>query len=388
MVIERRIKPSVERLLTESPAVAVLGARQVGKTTLALEIAAGRPSVYLDLESPAARSRISEPELYFDDHAGELVILDEIHRTPGLFEPLRGAIDRGRRQGRRSGRFLLLGSAAIDLLAQSGETLAGRIAYAELDPFDVAEVGDGELDALWVRGGFPESYLAASGPTSMRWRESFIRTYLERELLRFGGRIPSETLRRLWTMLAHNQGQLLNVATLARGLGVSAPTVAGYLDLLVDLLLVRRLEPRLANIGKRQVRSPKTYIRDSGILHALLGLADKEELLGHPVVGASWEGFVIENLIALAPDRVRPSFYRTAGGAELDLVLTWPDGREWAIEVKRTLSPKPGRGMHSAVADLAPEASFIVYAGEDRFHVSDGIEAISLRTLAAELLGR
>lgn len=387
-MITRRVEAKVEHLLTENPAVAMLGARQVGKTTLALEIAAGRPSVYLDLESPADRSRISEPELYFDDHADELVILDEIHQTPGIFEPLRGAIDRGRREGRRTSRFLLLGSAAIAVVAQSVETLAGRIAYAELDPFDVSEVGDRALDALWLRGGFPEAYLAASGSASLRWRESFIRTYLERELLQFGGRIPAETLRRLWTMLAHNQGQLLNAAALARGLGVSAPTVASYLDLLVDLLLVRRLEPRLANVGKRQVRSPKTYIRDSGILHALLGLADKEELLGHPVVGASWEGFVIENLIALAPERVRPSFYRTAGGAEIDLVLTWPDGREWAIEVKRTLSPKPGRGMRSGIADLSPEASFIVYPGEDRFRVSAEVEAIGLRALGAVLLGQ
>jgi uncharacterized protein len=384
-MIERRIKPSVETLMTEAPAVALLGPRQVGKTTLALEIAAGRPSVYLDLESAADRGRIAEPELYFADHPTELVILDEIHRAPGIFEALRGTIDRGRREGRGVGRFLLLGSAAIDLLAQSGETLAGRIAYAELDPFDIAEVGGEALDALWVRGGFPESYLAASGAASLRWREDFIRTYLEREIPQLGPRIPAETLRRLWTMLAHNQGQLLNATAIATGLGVSSPTVATYLDLLVDLLLVRRLAPRLANVGKRQVRSPKTYVRDSGLLHALLGLADKEALLGHPVLGASWEGHVIENLIALASDRVDPSFYRTSGGAEIDLVLRWPDGREWAIEVKRTLSPSPGRGMRSAIADLEPERSFIVYPGEDRFRVAEGIEAIGLPELGSEL---
>jgi predicted AAA+ superfamily ATPase len=376
----------LEALLAESPAVGLLGPRQVGKTTLALQIAEGRPAVYLDLESPADRSRISEPELYFADHADELVILDEIHRAPGIFEALRGTIDRGRREGRGIGRFLLLGSAAIELLAQSGETLAGRVSYMELDPFDISEVGQDAIDRHWSRGGFPESYLATSDSASVRWREDFIRTYLEREIPQLGPRIPAETLRRLWTMLAHNQGQLLNAAAIARGLGVSSPTVNSYLDLLVDLLLVRRLQPRLANVGKRQVRSPKTYVRDSGLLHALLGLGDKEALLGHPILGPSWEGYVIENLIALAPERVEPSFYRTSGGAEIDLVLRWPEGKEWAIEVKRSLSPQPTRGMRSAIEDLEPERSLIVYPGEDRYHLGGNIEVIGLPDLAADLI--
>jgi uncharacterized protein len=365
----------------------MLGPRQVGKTTLALEIAEGKPSVYLDLESPADRSRIAEPELYLADHADELVILDEIHRAPGIFEALRGTIDRGRREGRGAGRFLLLGSAALELLAQTGETLAGRIAYVELDPFDISELGEDAVDTNWLRGGFPESYLASSEPASLRWREDFIRTYLEREIPQFGPRIPAETLRRFWMMLAHNQGQLLNAAAIARGLGVSAPTANAYLDLLVDLLLVRRLQPRLANVGKRQVRSPKTYVRDSGLLHALLGLTDKEALLGHPVVGASWEGYAIENLIALA-GRAEPSFYRTSGGAEIDLVLRWPDGREWAIEVKRSLSPSPTRGMRSAIEDLEPERAFIVYPGTDRYRLGEKIEAVGLPELGADLLDR
>jgi uncharacterized protein len=386
-MIDRRIQPSLEDRLSESPAVALLGPRQAGKTTLALKIAEGRSSVYLDLESPADRARVAEPELYFADHADKLVILDEIHRAPGIFEALRGTIDRGRREGRSVGRFLLLGSAAIDLLAQSGETLAGRIAYAELDPFDISEVGSEAVDALWLRGGFPDSYLATSDAASLRWREDFVRTYLERELPQLGPRIPAETLRRLWTMLAHNQGQLLNASAIARGLGVSTPTVTGYLDLLVDLLLVRRLQPRLANVGKRQVRSPKTYVRDSGLLHALLGLGEREALLGHPVVGASWEGYVTENLIAMAPERVEPSFYRTGGGAEVDLVLRWPEGREWAIEVKRSLSPQPTRGMRSAIEDLQPERSFIVYPGEDRYRVAEGTEVIGFPSLAADLTG-
>lgn len=373
-------------MLQQTPAVALLGPRQAGKTTLALILAEGRPSSYLDLESPSDRARLAEPELYLADHEEELVILDEIHRTPAIFEALRGTIDRGRRSGRANGRFLLLGSAAIDLLAQSGETLAGRIAYIELGPFDISEVGEAELDRLWLRGGFPPSYLAADEAISLRWREDFIRTYLEREIPQFGRRVPAETLRRLWTMLAHNQGQLLNAAQIGRGLGISSPTVAHYLDLLVDLLLIRRLQPRLANVGKRQVRSPKTYVRDSGILHALLGLPDKEALLGHPILGSSWEGFVIENLIALAGDRVAPSFYRTAVGVGIDLVLTWPDGREWAIEIKRTLSPRPGPGTQSALADLEPQQAFIVYPGEGRYSVSQGVEAISLPDLCGELL--
>lgn len=384
-MISRRKLPEVESLLRESPAVVLSGPRQVGKTTLAMEIAEDRAATYLDLESEADRARLSEPELYLADHADELLVLDEIQRLPGLFETLRGEIDRGRRAGKGAGRFLLLGSASLDLLAQSGETLAGRIAFAELTPFDITEVGGDQLDRLWVRGGFPESFLARGDKAALRWRRDFIRTYLERDIPQLGPRIPAETLRRLWTMLAHTQGGLLNAANLARGLGVSGTTIGHYLDLMVDLLLVRRLAPRLTNVGKRLVRSPKVYIRDSGLLHALLGIADKEALLGHPVVGGSWEGLVIENLIGLTGDDVEPSFYRTSGGAEVDLVLTWRDGREWAIAVKRTLAPKPGRGLRSALADIGPERSFLVYPGDERYPLGKGVEAIGLSELTEEL---
>jgi uncharacterized protein len=387
-MLPRRIVTEVEALLRQSPAVVLTGPRQVGKTTLALQIATDRPATYLDLESPADRARLSQPELYLEDHADELLVLDEVQRLPDLFEILRGVIDRGRREGKRNGRFLLLGSASLELLAQSGETLAGRIAYAELTPFDVTEVNGGNLDRLWVRGGFPESFLADSEDASLRWRRDFIRTYLERDIPQLGPRIPAETLRRLWTMLAHGQGGLLNAANIARGLGVSGATVGNYLDLMVDLLLVRRLPPRLANVGKRQVRSSKVYVRDSGLLHSLLGIADKEALLGHPVVGGSWEGFVIENLIAVADDEAEASFYRTGGGAEVDLVLTWPDGRELAIEVKRTLSPKLERGARSALTDIEPERGLIVYPGEERFSLGNDVEAISLPELCEELSSR
>jgi predicted AAA+ superfamily ATPase len=360
------------------PAVALIGPRQAGKTTLALAIAEGRKATYLDLESAADRARLDEPALYFADHADELVILDEIHRAPGLFETLRGVIDQGRREGRGTGRFLLLGSAGIDLLAQSGETLAGRIAFVELSPFDITEVGEKHLDRLWVRGGFPNSFLADDNATSLDWREDFIRTYLERDIPQLGPRIPAETLRRLWTMLAHRQGGLANAAQLARSMGVDGKTIAHYLDLMVDLLLVRRLPPRLTNVGKRLVRSPKVYVRDSGLLHALLGLADKDAVLGHPIAGASWEGMAIENLIGLAGRRAEPSFYRTAGGAEVDLVLSWPDGAEWAVEIRRTLAPKAERGFRSAIEDIAPERSFLVYPGDERFRLAPGIEAVDL----------
>jgi uncharacterized protein len=385
MIIERRVGAEIDALLEHTPAVVLLGPRQSGKTTLARAIAAGRPSTYLDLEAEADRARLSEPALYFADHADELVILDEIHRVPGLFETLRGVIDRGRREGKGTGRFLLLGSAAIDLLAQSGETLAGRIAFVELAPFDVTEVGGEELDRLWVRGGFPESFLGASEQVSLRWREDFIRTYLERDIPQLGPRIPAETLRRLWTMSAHHQGGPLNAAQLARGLGVSGTTIAHYLDLLVDLLLVRRLEPRLLNVGKRLVRSPKVYIRDSGLLHALLGLTDKEAVLGHPVAGSSWEGMVIENLLATAGPRAQASFYRTGHGAEVDLVLGWPGGRDWAIEIKRSLAPAVERGFHSALADIRPERALVVYPGEERYRIGPSIEAIGLAELCEQV---
>ncbi|MBK5219959.1 MAG: ATP-binding protein [Thermoleophilia bacterium] len=384
-MIQRRIAAGLERLLTQSAAVVLTGPRQVGKTTLALDLARDRPSTYLDLESEADRARLADPELYFNDHAQELLILDEIQRTPGIFESLRGTIDRGRREGRGTGRFLLLGSAAIDLLAQSSETLAGRVAFAELAPLDPTEVGREHLDRLWVRGGFPESFLAADADASLRWRRDFIRTYLERDIPQLGPRIPAETLRRFWTMLAHQQGGLLNAAQIASGLGVSGVTVNAYLDLMVDLLLVRRLPPRLTNAGKRLVRSPKVYVRDSGLTHALLGLTDKEAVLGHPVAGASWEGMAIESLAGVAGDRAEASFYRTSGGAEVDLVLTWPDGREWAIEVKRSLAPKVTRGMRSSLEDIEPERSFVVYPGTERFPLAEAIEAIDLVGLCDEV---
>ncbi len=385
-MIKRNLSAQLSDAVTHSPAVALIGPRQVGKTTLALEIGRGHNALYLDLESEQDRAKLDQPELYLSDHQDKLVILDEVHRAPGLFPVLRGLIDRGRRAGRRYGQYLLLGSASLDLLKQSGETLAGRIAYLELAPFNALETRELPADDLWVRGGFPDSLLAGDATRSLRWRQDFIRTYLERDIPQFGPRIAAETLRRFWSMLAHHQGGLLNTAQFARNLGVDVKTVAGYLDLLVDLLLVRRLPPWHANLGKRLVKSPKVYVRDSGIVHALLNIVDKEALLSHPVVGQSWECFVIENLLVCAATKAQGYFYRSSGGAEIDLLLSWPDGSVWAIEIKRSLSPKLARGFHAACADLAPTRKFVVYPGTQRYRIAADIEVISLVDMATELL--
>jgi len=389
-MIDRRLTSLLTQRLRDIPAVVLLGPRQVGKTTLAHEIAREREAIYLDLESEADRARLSEPELYLADRLDRLVVLDEIHRVPPLFPTLRGLIDRARRAGRRSGLYLLLGSASLEMIKQSGETLAGRVSYLDLGPFDVLELTERASDPaagrLWLRGGFPDSYLAESDAKSLRWRHDFIRTYLERDIPQFGRRIPAETLRRFWVMLAHHQGGLLNVAQLARNIGVDPKTAASYIDLLADLLLLRRLPAWHANVGKRLVKSPKVFVRDSGIVHALLAIGDQEMLLSHPVVGASWEGFVIENLLAVAPEGVQGYFYRTSGGAEIDLLLHLPDGRLWAVEIKRSLTPRPKRGFHAACADLDPERRFVVYPGAEPYPLTAEIEAIPLRHLAERLL--
>ncbi|MGQ0511485.1 MAG: ATP-binding protein [Betaproteobacteria bacterium] len=385
-MIPRRLLPTLTTALAETPAVALLGPRQAGKTTLALEVAKGRPAIYLDLESETDRAKLSDPELYLSQHEDKLVILDEIQRAPQLFRSLRGLIDAGRRRDRGKGRFLVLGSASIDLLRQSSESLAGRIRYLELAPLDAGEAGSGKLDALWLRGGFPESLLAGSDAASLRWRTDFIRTYLERDVPQLGPRIPAETLRRLWTMLAHQQGGLLNAAAFARALAVDGKTVATYLDLLVDLLLVRRLAPWHGNVRKRLVKAPKVYVRDSGLVHALLGIGEREALLAHPVAGASWEGLAIESLIAAAPAGTEAHFFRTADGAEIDLLLKPPGHRKpWAIEVKRGRAPKIERGFHLACDTVRPEQRFVVHGGEERFPLGEGVEAIPLVGLCEAL---
>src|SRR5580700_3044769 len=386
-MIPRRARLSVQSALARQAAVALTGPRQVGKTKLAHAIAADTPSLYLDLEASEDRAKLADPAAFLSRYEDRLVVLDEIHRVPELFPTLRGLIDRGRRHGRKTSRFLILGSASMDLLRQSGESLAGRIAYVEMGPLNVLETAptSPDITTLWIRGGFPESYLASNDPGSLEWRKDFIRTYLERDVPLLGPRIPAETLERLWTMLAHEQAALLNASRLASSLMIGAQTVTRYIDLLVDLLLVRRLQPFHTNLGKRLVRSPRVYVRDSGIVHALLGIAGHNALSGHPVVGASWEGFVVENLVAAAPARTISSFYRTAAGAEIDLVLEIPGHGLWAFDIKRSQSAKPEKGFYIAVRDLQPDRRFLVNSGSERYPMTEGLEAIGMAAMASVL---
>jgi uncharacterized protein len=386
-MISRSLEPSVDIALADYPAVALLGVRQVGKTTLARQIGDARPSVYLDIERPSDLQKLADPEAYLSLHSQRLVILDEVQHMPALFPVLRSLIDEGRRSGKATGRFLLLGSATGELLRQSGESMAGRVAYLELAPLQALEMTADTLSTLWLRGGFPNSLLAISDHKSMDWRQNLISTYLERELPSHGARLPAQTLRRLWTMLAHLQGGLFEVSQLGKGLMVDAKTVHRYLDMLGDLMLLRKLPPWHSNLGKRLVKSPKLYLRDSGLLHALLGLETHDALLAHPVVGNSWEGFVIETLINAAPRGAQVGFYRSSNGAEIDLLIESPSLGLVAIEVKRSANTKPRRGFYSACEDLQPSQRFLVHgsADDEAYPVGDGVSAIGLRSLAQRL---
>jgi len=391
-MLERRQLSTVVARLQSMSSVVLLGPRQVGKTTLARVIAdqRGPAAVYLDLERAADQRRLEDPDRFLRAQPGKLVVIDEIHRAPGIFEVLRGIIDDRRRAGDRTGHFLLLGSASLDLMRQASESLAGRAAYIELAPIDAAEiVGTGHtLDHLWVRGGFPDSLLAMDDPTSLTWRRDFIRSYLERDVPMFAPRMPAETIARLWGMLAHGQGTLLHQSRLASSLNVSAPAIGRYVDLLVDLMLVRRLRPWSGNVGKRLVRTPKVYVRDSGLVHALLGLGSWHDVLGHPVAGPSWEGLVVESLIAAAGDGYMPFFYRTQDGAEVDLVLERGARVEMAIEIKRTTAPEQSKGFRLACDVLQPSEAFIVHGGTEQWPMAGGATAIPVQDLATRLAAR
>lgn len=388
-VISRRLRPIIEERLRQMPGVVLLGPRQVGKTTLARQIASARKgrALYLDLERPVDRRRLQDADAFLRAQVGKLVVIDEIHRAPALFETLRGIIDDRRAAGDRVGHFLLLGSAAIDLMRQASETLAGRVAYVDLASIDALEFPSqlGDTDRLWTRGGFPDSLLAQSDGTSLDWRRSFVRSYLERDVPMFAPRMPAETIGRLWTMLAHSQATPLNQSRLASSLEVSAPAVTRYIDLLVDLLLVRRLRPWSGNTGKRLVRTPKVYIRDSGLTHAMLDLETWDQVLGHPVAGASWEGFVSENLIGAAGDRRTPYFYRTEDGAEIDLLFERGGWVEMVIEIKRSTAPTLSRGFNSARQALKPREAYLVHGGTESWPMADGVTAIGLRELMQRL---
>lgn len=388
-MIHRHADAEVRDRLQDMPAVVLLGPRQVGKTTLARQIAADWPggAVYLDLERPADQLRLDDADSYLRAQRGKLVVMDEIHRAPGVFEVLRGIIDDHRLAGQRAGQFLLLGSAALDLMRQSSETLAGRVAYVDMVPVSTQEAAAANVDdaTLWLRGGFPDSLLAADDRRSLNWRRDFIRSYLERDVPMFAPRLPAETIGRLWTMLAHQQGGVLNQARIASALGVSNPTIDRYIDLLVDLQLVRRLRPWSGNVGKRLVKSPKVYVRDSGVLHGLLELETMDALLGHPVSGLSYEGHCIDNLVQAADQRRVPYFYRTHVGAEIDLLLERGGRPEIAIEIKRSMAPSLERGFGVACDDLGIEQRYVVYPGSERFPLRQGAVAIGLREMVGLL---
>lgn len=382
-MINRRLLPIIEHSLTEFPAVALLGPRQAGKTTLARIAANERSgSLYLDLERPSDLAKLADPELFLSRHADQFIVLDEIQRQPELFAVLRALID----ERRVPGRFLLLGSASPQLLRQASESLAGRISFHELAPFDVSEINPShaELQNLWLRGGYPLSWLAKSDSASFAWREAFIATHLERDIPSFGIRIPGTTLHRFWRMLAHLHGQLWNASRLAAGFGVSAPTVQHYLDILEATYMLRRLPPLQANLGKRLVKSPKVYLRDSGILHALLGITSLNDLAGHPIVGASWEGWVLEQIAQLIGSQWQLSFYRTASGAEIDIVAE-RGKRKIGFEIKFSSAPAPAKGFWLAMNDLKLDHAYIIAPVESGYPLAPNVEVVPARVLAKVL---
>ncbi len=386
-MLGRQITEKLQAAIAQVPAAVLLGARQVGKTTLAKTIAKSVDSIYLDLEAPEDLLKLSDPTSFLSAHANKLVILDEIQRSPELFPVLRGLIDKNREQGRTAGQFLLLGSASMALMRQSSESLAGRISYIEMSGLNLAEIDGNQQgrQTLWLRGGFPDSYLAADDNLAMDWLENLVRTYLERDVPQMGFRVPAARLRRLWTMLAHLQGETINYSKLASNLEVDAKTASNYIDILTGLLLVRRLEPWHTNVKKRLVKSPRFYVRDSGILHRLLGINSYDALLSNPVLGKSWEGFVVENILSVLPSRVESYFYRTAAGAEVDLVIKMPSSEIWAIEIKYGLAPNLGKHYSQTCDDVGATHKYILYGGDDEFPVGKNVKIISLPGLMEKL---
>ena len=379
-MIERWIRLRLEAAIDRNSAVALLGARQVGKTTLARALAEARASVYLDLEDPGDLMKLRDPKAFLESCDDKLVVLDEIQHSPDIFKALRGLIDRNRRQGRDAGQFLVLGSASMDLLRQSTESLAGRIGYIEMAGLNVLEAGGGTRDIgkLWLRGGFPGVWREGDDAAAMERLEDLIRSYLQRDVPEMGFNAPSPTMRRLWTMLAHLQGEPVNSSRLAENLAVGRAAIDRYIGILEDLLLVRRITPWHANVGKRLVKSPRVYVRDSGILHRLLGIGSSDALLSNPALGKSWEGFVVENIHSVLPRLAETRFYRTAAGAEIDLVVKMPDSGIWAIEIKHGSAPKLGRHFMRSCDDVGATERYVVYGGDGEFPVGGGVRVISL----------
>ena len=371
--IRRSAEEILKRALSRSPAVAILGPRQCGKSTLAREYLKSIPSVYIDLENRSARNRLTEPELFFDRHRDVLICLDEIQRLPEFFSILRSEID----YGRRAGRFLILGSASRDLIQQSSESLAGRIAYIDLTPFLLSELKKRtRWQNLWLRGGFPDSVLARDDDDSFEWRHDFIRTFMERDIPNLGFNIPLPVMERLWMLIAHYHGQSVNYSKLAGAADLAIPTLKKYLGILEQTYMIRLLRPKEVNLKKRLIKAPKIYFRDSGILHSLLEIEDYGHLLGHPAAGASWESFVLENILAEYRDW-RSAYIRTSNGAEIDLFLE-RGTRRLLFEFKLSKAPRPSRGFYELVQALDPEAALVIAPVDESYEIRPGIIVNSL----------
>jgi uncharacterized protein len=383
-MIKRALQDKIVRSLRTFPIVGILGPRQIGKTTLSKQIAGSHRGkvVYLDLELPSDMNRLIDAELYLSSHQDGLVIVDEIQRMPSLFPLMRALVDKKR----RNGRFLILGSASPDVIKNASESLAGRVVYHELTQFSLSETGEKHLKRLWIRGGYPLSYLAKSDSLSFEWREAFMKIYLEMDIPQLGIRVPSGQLRRFWMMVAHMHGQLWNASAVGRGLGVSPVAVRHYLDILDSTFIVRQLIPYFHNARKRLVKSPKVYIRDTGLLHLLLNVQTDDELHGHPAIGSSWEGFVIEQILDIMPDGWQHFFYRTAVGAEIDLLLIGPKRRKIGVEIKYSLSPRPAKGFWIAMDELGCSKGFVVYPGEEGFPLANRTKVIPVSAIS-EIFG-
>ncbi len=385
-MIERIIFEKLVDDIAFTPAVVLLGARQVGKTTLAKQLSARMPSIYLDLESPKDVVTLTDPENFFHENADKLIILDEIQRAPDLFRILRGVIDHNRQLGKQGNMFLLLGSACMNLQRQSSESLAGRISYLDMAGLNTIETGQENTRQLWLRGSFPNNYLARNEALAMRRIENLIRTYLERDIPQMGFTVPATRLRQLWTMLAHCQGETINYSSFANNLEVDNKTIKFYIEILIDLLLVRRIQPWHANVKKRMVKSPRYYVRDSGILHRLMGIGNYSELLTHPILGKSWEGFVVENVHSVLPHLAETYFYRTAAGAEIDLIIKMPNAQVWGIEIKYGLAPKLGKHFKQTFNDIGATRKYVVYGGNEEYPIGDDVRMISLPKLMEKLM--
>jgi len=384
-MITRNLQQHLLKALETMPVVALLGPRQVGKTTLALEIAESidKESAYLDLELDTDLAKLSDAEAYLRRFENKLLIIDEVQRQPDLFRLLRGLVDIRKRSGETTGQFLLLGSASRELIQHSSETLAGRIRFLELSPISALEAQHPpsfsfDLEKHWLRGGFPDSYLAATDDDSWDWRSDFISSYVEKDIPLMGPNIATTTMRRLWSMLAHNNAQQVNYSKLGESLGFSYKTIKNYIDTLTDFYMLRQIQPWSGNTKKRLVKAPKIYLRDCGLTHRILNISDFESLLGHPAIGPSWEAYILENILNHLSNKWRYSYYRTSAQAEVDLVLEGPKNEVWGIEIKRSSAPKISKGYHYACDDIKATKKFVIYPGEERFPMANEIEAIGL----------